>query len=100
MDIDPNDENGLFNKGAALGDLGNYTQAIQYYDNVLAIDPNNVNALINKGAALGNLGNHTQAIQYFDNVLAIDPNNVNALINKGARSRQFRQSYASYTILR
>ena len=60
-------------------DLGNYTQAIQYYDKALAIDPKNVDALNYKGLALDSLGNYTGAIAYFDKVLAIDPKNVDAL---------------------
>ena len=74
--------NTLINKGLALDNLGNYTQAIQYYDKVLAIDPKYVAALNNKGSALGRLGNHTQAIQYFDKALDIEPKNVAALYNK------------------
>jgi tetratricopeptide (TPR) repeat protein len=65
----------LFNKGAALDNRGNYSEAIQYYDKVLAIYPKNFGALNNKGIALENLGNHSEAIQYYDKVLAIDPRN-------------------------
>jgi tetratricopeptide (TPR) repeat protein len=48
--------NALIEKGNALGSLGNYTEAISYYDKVLAIDPKDVNALYNKGNALYSLG--------------------------------------------
>ena len=44
--------NALFDKGNALDNLGNHTQAIQYYDKALDIDPNNIDTLINKGVAL------------------------------------------------
>jgi tetratricopeptide (TPR) repeat protein len=73
----------LINKGLALAHLGNYIQAIQYYDKALDIDPNNVDALYNKGNALDNLGNHTQAISYYNKVLDINPNDSDALNNKG-----------------
>jgi tetratricopeptide (TPR) repeat protein/uncharacterized protein YjbI with pentapeptide repeats len=76
--------NALANKGGALDNLGDHTQAIQYYDKALAIDPNDKYALVNKGAALDYLGNYTQAIQYYDKALAIDPNYVDALVNKSA----------------
>jgi tetratricopeptide (TPR) repeat protein len=36
-------------KGLALKGLGNYTQAISYYDKALAIDPKDVEVLIGKG---------------------------------------------------
>ena len=32
-------------KGLALNGLGKHTEAIQYFDKVLAIDPNEVNSL-------------------------------------------------------
>ena len=75
----------LNNKGNALLSvgLGNYTQAIMYFDKALAIDPKNVAALTNKGNALGGLGNYTQAITYYDKALAIDPRYVLAIIGKG-----------------
>ena len=51
--IEPNDVYALSNKGAALRHLGQYQQAIEYFDKVLAIEPNDVYALKNKGALLG-----------------------------------------------
>ncbi len=73
----------LVKEGVALYNLGKYSQAIQYYDKVLAVDPHHVNALYNKGVALWKLGNYSRAIQYYNKVLVIQPNYVNALINKG-----------------
>jgi tetratricopeptide (TPR) repeat protein len=75
----------------ALANLGNYTGAIECYDNALAIyhiyryPPNavfNTNALNNKAEALSNLRNYTGAIECYDKALAIDPNNTYALNNK------------------
>jgi tetratricopeptide (TPR) repeat protein len=63
----------LVNKGLALGILGNYTGALQYYDKALAIQPNNFDALYDKGVILGDLRNHTGALQYYDKALAIQP---------------------------
>jgi tetratricopeptide (TPR) repeat protein len=71
-------------KGIALGSLGNYTGAIEYYDKALAIDPHFVPALTGKSIALYNLGNYTGAILYDDKALAIDPNNTHALNSKDA----------------
>ncbi|MFZ0893906.1 MAG: tetratricopeptide repeat protein, partial [Candidatus Nitrosopolaris sp.] len=55
--IDPNFENALTDKGNALNGLGNYKQAIQYYDKALAIDPNNKDALDGKQSALSHTSN-------------------------------------------
>jgi tetratricopeptide (TPR) repeat protein len=76
------DVDALSDKGAGLDSLGQYEEAIEYYDTALAIDPNHVNALYNKGVALGNLGRYQDAIEYYDKVLALEPNNVGALNNK------------------
>jgi tetratricopeptide (TPR) repeat protein len=76
------DVDALSDKGAGLDSLGQYEEAIEYYDTALAIDPNYVNALYNKGVALGNLGRYQDAIKYYDKVLALEPNNVGALNNK------------------
>src|SRR5215467_11483346 len=54
-------------KGDILDNMGNYTQAIQYYDKALAIDPKYTDVLNGKGNALDSLDNYTQAIQYYDN---------------------------------
>ena len=69
-------------KGIALGGLGNYTLAIQYYDKTLAIDPKFTTALNGKGIALGGLGNYTLAIPYFDKALNIDPKSTATLNGK------------------
>ena len=60
---------------------GNFTQAIEYYNDVLAIDPNNIGAIYDKGLALDALGSLEEAIVYYDRVLSAQPDNVNALIN-------------------
>ena len=44
-----------------FGRLGNFTEAIKYFDKALAIDPKTVNALTGKGVALQRLGNFTEA---------------------------------------
>jgi tetratricopeptide (TPR) repeat protein len=44
LSINPEDEN-VCGKGTALGNLGNYTGAIEYYDKTLAIDPKHIASL-------------------------------------------------------
>lgn len=76
------DVSALIDKADALTGLGNYTQALQYFDKALDIDPNDKNVLYDKGDTLYKQGDNTQAIQYFDKVLAIDPNYKYALDGK------------------
>jgi len=65
-----------------LASLGNYEEAIQWYDKVLGINPTDLSALNNKGVALYNLGYYEEAIQWYDKVLDIDPNDSDAKYNK------------------
>jgi len=71
-------------KGMAYLNAGNYTDAVAYFDEVLAIDPNYTLALNNKGAALYGLGIYNESIAYFDKVLSVNPYYTTALYNKGA----------------
>jgi tetratricopeptide (TPR) repeat protein len=73
----------LLEQGFGLYSLGQYQEAITWYDKALSIDPNNIEALNYKGVALSNLGKNEEAINWYDKALAIDPNNVNVLNNKG-----------------
>ena len=72
----------LINKGEDLYNLGNYDEAIKYYDKALSIDPNNIQALYSKGLAIYNWDKY-EAIKYYDKALSIDPNNTHALYSKG-----------------
>ncbi len=80
LQIDPNYKWSLSNKGWALIELGNYTQALPYFDKALQIDPMLVDALNFKGQTLNKLGNYTGAQYYIDKALQIDPKNL--LLNK------------------
>ena len=63
----------LIDKGDALTDLGNYEQAITYYDKALVIDPNNATFLDDKGYSLSKLGKYEEAITYYDRVFGRRP---------------------------
>jgi tetratricopeptide (TPR) repeat protein len=71
-------------KGMAYLDVGNYTEAIPYFDKALAINPDYTLALNNKGAALYSLGIYNESIAYFDKALSVNPGYTTALYNKGA----------------
>jgi tetratricopeptide (TPR) repeat protein len=70
-------------KGESLYAKGNLAEAIQYYNQVLAIQPNSTGAIYDKGLALDVLGKHEDAIAHYDLLLSIQPDNINALLNKG-----------------
>lgn len=73
----------LLEKGESLYAQGNITEAIQYYNQVLAIDLNHTGAIYDKGLALDVLGKHEDAITHYDKLLSLQPDNINALVNKG-----------------
>ena len=54
----------LYNKGLALYHLGNYREAIGYFDKALAINPKYIAALGGKGNVLLALGNYTGAMLF------------------------------------
>ncbi len=71
-------------KGMAYLDVGNYTEAIPYFDKAVAINPYYFLALNDKGAALYGLGIYNESIAYFDKALSVNPYYTTALYNKGA----------------
>jgi tetratricopeptide (TPR) repeat protein len=73
----------LLGKGESLYAQGNTTEAILFYNQVLAIDLNNTGAIYDKGLALDILGKHEDAIAHYDMLLSLQPDNINALVNKG-----------------
>jgi tetratricopeptide (TPR) repeat protein len=73
----------VLGKSHAHMGLGNYKEAIPYFDKALEIDRSNKYALNAKGFTLGGVGNYIEAIEYFDKALAIDPHYELALYNKG-----------------
>jgi len=52
----------LYNLGLIHSAIGNHQQAIENYDDILAINPTNVETLINKGSSLIDLHNYKLAI--------------------------------------
>ena len=70
-------------KGLVLSGLGQYNEAIRYFDRALAIDGNNTDILFMKGAIFYILGQYNETIKYLDRALAIDGNNTDALAGKG-----------------
>ena len=70
-------------KALDLSHLGNDSQAIVYFDKILAIDPYRMNVLLAKGNALNNLSRYFEAIASFERVLNTYPDQDIALNGKG-----------------
>lgn len=72
-----------FNKGLALADQDNYSDAIKAYDEAIRLDPNFAAAWHNKGNALSSQGKYDEAIKAYDEAIRLDPNNIFAWGDKG-----------------
>jgi tetratricopeptide (TPR) repeat protein len=70
-------------KGSSLTALGRREEAINCFDQALAIDPREAMTWNNKGVSLYRLDRHEEAINCFDQALAIDPQHAMAWTNKG-----------------
>lgn len=62
---------------------GNYTQALNLFDDILEVEPSNVNALIGKAVAYRRSGKPQEAVNCLDLVLGVQPGNASALLNRG-----------------
>ena len=71
--IDPQDPVSIINKANALIRLGNYEEAIHYYDRYAEINDPDEFSLFNKGGCLSNLNRHEEAITVLQQALEISP---------------------------
>ena len=69
----------LFNLGQALGLLGQPAQALQAFDDALALCADHLGALVGRAKSLAALGRHGQAGAAASRALAIDPREKEAL---------------------
>ena len=81
--IDVTKDNGLahYNLGEALGEAGNFDQAILQYYAALKIDKRNATAHINLANALARKGELDEAFKHFNMALTIEPDNEFAHLN-------------------
>jgi tetratricopeptide (TPR) repeat protein len=70
----------LLNNGSQHMSLGEYEQAISYFDQILENNATHVTALYDKGFSLSMLEKYEESIPYFEKVLGIEPYNQIALI--------------------
>jgi tetratricopeptide (TPR) repeat protein len=70
----------LLNKASQHLKLGEYEEAISYYDQILETNPKHVPALYYKAFSLSMLEKYDESIPYYQQVLNIEPKNQIALI--------------------
>lgn len=64
-------------------DKGEFENAIDCFDQLLANDPDNIELIYGKASALLENENYEKAIEFFDDILKIDENYVDAICAKG-----------------
>jgi tetratricopeptide (TPR) repeat protein len=87
----PNDETILNNRGATLGALGRYDEALISYDRALRIRPDDAVTLFNRGIALAQLGRREEAVAAYDRALALMPNDPATWANRGLALMQLKR---------
>ena len=60
-----------YTKGQNAAIVGNYADALTYYNNALALDKNFASAMAGKAMALNELGNYESAVNLSEQALAI-----------------------------
>jgi tetratricopeptide (TPR) repeat protein len=83
LEIDPQYQQALNDKGMDFYNLGSYQEALDAFDKALKNNPLDKLLWYNKGSALGNLGRYQEAISAYDKALKIDPQFKQAWYNKG-----------------
>ncbi len=71
--IDPDDPDSLINKANGLYRLGNFEEAIRYYDRYGEIASHDEFSLLHKGSAFVNLNQHDKAFLVLNEALKISP---------------------------
>ena len=71
------------NKGIYALNKGNYTKAIEIFDNLIKLDKNLIDVYYNKGIAYQLLLQYQKAIDSFNKSLSINKNHINSIISKG-----------------
>lgn len=61
--------------------LGNYEEALRYYDQALILDPDLVDAHVSRGTTLARLRDHEEAIDSFRRALRMHPKDADAHVN-------------------
>lgn len=75
------------NEDSRIGDdffkVGEYTKAIETYNDFLKYKPKHIKTIYNRGRCYQELGEYDKALEDFNMVISLDANNENALLSIG-----------------
>ena len=89
----------LLGKGQALLNLDQAEQALECFDEILALEPNNTEALLRRGLALERMENWEKALECYDRAIALDGALTVAYLYKGGvcnKLQRHREALESY----
>lgn len=72
----------IIKNAVKLDTLGQYEEALSWYDKALKIDSQDINTMFKKALLLSKTGKYEQALFLFDQIIEIDPTLVSALVNR------------------
>jgi len=84
LELDPDHEEGWFNRGLCLYKIKLFDDAIECFKEVIDINPKSEPGWNNYGLVLLEDGQYQEALNSFDKVTDINPNNIDAWFNKGS----------------
>ncbi|MBE9130071.1 MULTISPECIES: tetratricopeptide repeat protein [unclassified Coleofasciculus] len=88
-----------YQNGERLASLGQYSEALASYEQMLAVQPDNSDTWIKRGGMLTHLNRYSEALASFEQALTIQPNDPTALLFRGLALHQlgrYKQAYVSY----
>jgi len=91
LEYDPNNTEGIVQRGRVLLASGNPQAALADFDKVLTVDSRSISALLGRGMALGQHGNNIEAIAEFEKVIDINPKAAVAWSNLGSTYIRLRR---------
>ncbi|MCG8580947.1 MAG: hypothetical protein MI866_13580 [Bacteroidales bacterium] len=100
LEVEPNNENGLFEYAYSLDKVLEYEKSIEVYKKLLDVNPFSENGWYNIGIIHNKLGNYFEACKAYDFTIAINPYHEEAYFNKGnslVQSGCFKEAIDSYT---
>jgi len=83
IELNPNSELALYNKGTALASLAKFVKAIADFDKVIELNPDSVSAFVSRGSIRRVMEEYDTAIADYNEAIKIDPDNANAYYNRG-----------------
>ena len=89
----------ILKNARALDDLGQFEEAILWYDLAISKNPKDPFTWYDKGNVYDNMGKYQEAISSYDKVLEMKPNDTSAMYNKAtvlARIGKYEEAFVYY----